>query len=131
LNFATSSENKDGSDEQKVGGLYASYMNMDARNSKGNSPLEPEFEKIESISNYTELAKYFAYANKLGYESPFGTFVYSDLKNPVMHALYTWQGGIGLPDREYYLKDDDKSKNIRTEYVSHIEKMLTLLDLKM
>lgn len=126
IEFAAASENKDGSDEQKVGGLYASYMNMEARNSKGNSPLLPEFEKIESISNHQELARYFAYANKLGYEAPFGTFVYSDLKNPVMHALYAWQGGLGLPDREYYLKDDDKSKNIRTEYVAHIEKMLSL-----
>ena len=130
IEFSASSENKDGSDEQKVGGLYASYMNMEARNSKGSSPLQPEFEKIEFISNHTDLAKYFAYANKLGYEAPFGTFVYSDLKNPVMHALYTWQGGLGLPDRDYYLKDDDKSKNIRKEYVTHIEKMLTLAGIK-
>ena len=130
IEFAASSENKDGSDEQKVGGLYASYMNMEARNSKGSSPLQPELEKVESISNHTELAKYFAYANKLGYESPFGTFVYSDLKNPVMHALYAWQGGLGLPDREYYLKDDEKSKNIQTEYVIHVEKMLTLAGIK-
>jgi putative endopeptidase len=130
IEFAAASENKDGSDEQKVGGLYASYMNIDARNSKGSSPLQSEFEKIESISNHVELAKYFAYANKLGYEAPFGTFVYSDLKNPVMHALYTWQGGLGLPDREYYLKDDDKSKNIRTEYIAHVEKMLMLAGIK-
>ena len=126
IEFAASSENKDGSDEQKVGGLYASYMDMEARNSQGAAPLKSEFDKIESISNYEELAKYFAYATKLGYETPFGTFVMSDLKKPTEHSLYTWQGGLGLPEREYYLKDDEKSVNLRKEYVIHIEKMLTL-----
>jgi len=76
------------------------------------------------------LAKYFAYANKLGYESPFGVFVMSDLKNPAMHALYSWQGGLGLPDREYYTKDDEKSIDIRKEYIAHIEKMLSLAGIK-
>lgn len=126
IEFAASTENKAGSDEQKVGGLYASFMNMEARNSQGNQPLQAEFEKIESIKNQTDLARYFAHANKLGYEVPYGMFVYTDMKDPSQYALYTWQGGLGLPDREYYLKTDEKSVNLRKEYAIHIEKMLGL-----
>ena len=109
IEFAASTENKGGSDEQKVGGLYASYMDMETRNAQGNQSLQAEFEKIELISNYSELAKYFAHANKLSYSVPYVSFVFTDMKNPNQHALYTWQGGLGLPDREYYLKIDEKS----------------------
>ena len=126
IEFAASTENKAGSDEQKVGGLYASFMDMESRNAQGNQPLQAEFEKIESIKNQTDLARYFAHANKLGYAAPYGMFVYTDMKNPSQYALYTWQGGLGLPDREYYLKTDDKSVDLRKEYVIHIEKMLEL-----
>lgn len=126
IEFAASTENKAGSDEQKVGGLYASFMDMESRNSQGNQPLQAEFEKIESIKNQTDLARYFAHANKLGYAAPYGMFVYTDMKDPSQYALYTWQGGLGLPDREYYLKTDEKSVNLRNEYVGHIEKMLDL-----
>lgn len=126
IEFAASTENKGGSDEQKVGGLYASYMDIESRNAQGNQPLQAEFEKIETISSYKELAKYFAYANKLGYSVPYGSFVYTDMKNPNLHALYTWQGGLGLPDREYYLKTDEKSTDLLKEYEKHIEKMLGL-----
>ncbi|MDF1695877.1 MAG: M13 family metallopeptidase [Saprospiraceae bacterium] len=130
IEYASTSDNKDGSDEQKVGGLYASYMNMDARNALGIDPLQEEFEKIESIANYKDLAKYFAYANKAGYDAPFGTFVMSDLKSPNDHAWYTWQGGLGMPDREYYLKEDEKSKSLQTSYVEHVGKMLALANVK-
>ena len=126
IEFSASTENKAGSDEQKVGGLYASFMDMESRNTKGNQPLQEEFEKIESISNYTDLARYFAHANKLGYAAPYGMFVFTDMKDPNQYALYTWQGGLGLPDREYYLKTDEKSVNLRAEYAVHIEKMLGL-----
>jgi putative endopeptidase len=126
IEYAAGSENKDGTDEQKVGGLYASFLDMETRNSLGMDPLKGEFEKIESISNHKDLAKYFAYANKAGYEVPMGMFVLADLKKPKEHALYTWQGGLGLPDREYYLKEDEKSKTLRDSYVDHVEKMLNL-----
>lgn len=126
IESAAATENEGGSDEQKVGGLYASYMDMETRNSLGSAPLNSEFEKIEAISNYKELAKFFAYSNKVGYEPPFYLYLNSDLKKPDYHAVYTWQGGLGLPNRDYYLGDTEKFQTIRTEYVKHIEKMLTL-----
>lgn len=116
-------------DEKKVGGLYASYMDMDTRNAMGHAPIKGEFDKIDAIATHMDLTKYFAYANKMGYEAPMGVFVMSDLKDPTNHALYSWQGGLGLPDREYYFKDDEKSVSLRDSYVTHIAKMFMLAGL--
>ncbi|WP_082331941.1 M13 family metallopeptidase [Mangrovimonas xylaniphaga] len=118
-----------GSDEQKVGDLYKSYMDMDTRNNLGVTPLQSEFDKVDAITNYDELATYFAYANKFDISVPLGLFVYQDLKNPTIYTVYTWQSGLGLPDREYYLNNDARSKDIRTKYVTHIAKMFELADL--
>lgn len=116
-------------DEQKVGGLYASFMDMEKRNALGTTPLDAEFAKIDALSSHNDLTKYFAYANSLGYDVPMGIFVMSDLKDPSSHALYSWQGGLGLPDREYYLNDDEKSVELRAAYVTHVEKMLMLANI--
>jgi len=116
----------EGSDEQKVGALFNSYLDMEHRAKLGLSPLDDEFAKIDAISNKSELASYFAYANKLGYGTPFNLFQIPDLKNPKNYAMYTWQGGLGLPDKEYYLKEDDKSKLLIVKYKEHISAMLTL-----
>ncbi|MGJ8738655.1 M13 family metallopeptidase [Zobellia laminariae] len=119
-----------GTDEQKVQDLYKSYIDLETRNQLGVSPLQPEFDKVDSINNYDDLASYFAYANKYGISVPLTLFVYQDLKNPTIYTVYTYQGGLGLPDREYYLKDDDRSKEIRAKYVEHIKKMFDLAGLQ-
>ncbi len=118
-----------GSDEQKVGDLFQSYMDMEKRNELGVTPLKAEFDKVDAIGTYDELATYFAYANKYGINAPLSLFVYQDLKDPTIYTVYTWQAGLGLPDREYYLKDDERSKEIQTKYVEHIEKMFDLAGL--
>ncbi|AMP99251.1 Peptidase M13 [Pedobacter cryoconitis] len=123
---AASGKFADGSEEQKIGDLYGSYMNMTARDAIGVKPLAADFKKIDGIKNQKELAAYFAYANKIGNMAPFSVAVTEDFKNPKNYMLLTWQGGLGLPDREYYFTDNAKSKEIRTKYVAHIEKMLTL-----
>ncbi|KIO77180.1 peptidase M13 [Pedobacter lusitanus] len=116
----------DGSEEQKIGDLYGSYMNMTARDAVGVKPLAGEFKKIDAIKNQKELAAYFAYASKIGNAAPFSVAVTEDFKDPKNYMLLSWQGGLGLPDREYYFTDNAKSKEIRTKYVAHIEKMLIL-----
>jgi len=118
-----------GSDEQKVGDLYKSYMDTQTRDKLGASPLQKDFEKVDAINNYDDLAAYFAYANKYGFSVPLSLFVYQDLKNPTIYTVYTWQAGLGLPDREYYLKDDERSKEIKVKYVEHIAKMFDLAGL--
>lgn len=115
-----------GSDEQKIGDLYGSYMNTTARDVIGVKPLAADLKKINAIKTYDELAVYFAYASKIGNMVPFSIAVSEDFKDPANYMLLTWQGGLGLPEREYYFKDDVKSKEIRTAYISHIEKMLNL-----
>jgi len=118
-----------GSDEQKVGDLFASYMNLDKRNELGVSPLQEDFKKIDALSNGDDLASYFAYANKYAINVPWGLFVYQDLKDPTIYTVYTWQAGLGLPDREYYLKEDDRSKEIQMKYQEHIATMFGLAGL--
>ncbi|HSN49146.1 MAG TPA: M13 family metallopeptidase, partial [Flavobacterium sp.] len=99
---------------------------VDIRDQKGVAPLQPEYKKIDDISSYADLADYFGYANKSGGNIPFAVGVIEDFKDPTQYMLYTWQSGLGLPEREYYFLDDAKSKEIRAKYVIHIEKMLQL-----
>ena len=115
-----------GTDEQKVGDLYKSYMDIETRNSKGVTPLQAELDRIAAIKNHDELAVYFAGANKRGYPAPIFIGQVADFKDPEQYMIYAWQNGIGLPDREYYFKDDETSAEIRDEYVAHIEKMFDL-----
>ena len=115
-----------GSDEQKIGDFYEAFMDTRMREQKGITPLLPEFTKIDAITSYTDLAAYFGYANKSGINIPFSVSVIEDLKNPTQYMLISWQGGLGLPDREYYSLIDIKSKEIQKKYVIHIEKMLQL-----
>ncbi|TDE05895.1 M13 family metallopeptidase [Flavobacterium sandaracinum] len=119
-NFAT------GSDEQKIGDFYDAFMDTKMRDQKGITPLLPEYKKIDAIANYTDLAAYFGYANTSGSTIPFSVSVMEDLKDPTQYMLISWQGGLGLPDREYYALEDAKSKEIQKKYVTHIEKMLEL-----
>ncbi len=116
----------EGSDEQKVGDLYQSYMDLEKRNEVGAAPLKAEFDKIDAIDSYDDLAVYFAYANKYNFNVPLGLFIYQDFKDPTIYTIYTWQAGLGLPDREYYLKEDDRSKEIRAKYIEHMAKMFSL-----
>ena len=115
-----------GSDEQKVGDLYDSYMDMETRNRLGTSPLNSEFARIDGLADYTELAVYFAEANKIGVNLPFTLNQYADFKDPTTYMMYTYQGGLGLPDREYYFEDGEKSEDIRQSYVTHIQTMFDL-----
>jgi len=115
-----------GSDGQKVGDLFASFMNMGRRNELGVSPLYAEFEKIDALKDFEDLAVYFAEANKIGVDMPIQLAQYADFKDPKRYMMYTYQGGLGLPDREFYFLEDEKSEAIRTKYAEHIAKMFDL-----
>ena len=118
-----------GSDEQKVGDLYASYIDMETRNKMGVTPLAAEFEKVNALQNHEELAVYFSEANKIGVNVPFALAQYVDFKDPNTYMMYTWQGGLGLPDREFYFEAGDRSDEIRDAYVAHIEAMYAMAGL--
>ena len=106
-----------GSDEQKVGDLYRSYMDWDSRNAKGVDPLQPELDRIAAIDDHAALAAYFGGALRRGLDAPIGITFFADLKRPTHYGAYLFQSGLGLPDREFYFNDDDKSVEIRQEYV--------------
>ena len=116
----------DGTDEQKIGDYYASFMNRKDRDAKGITPIQPELKAIDAIATYTDLASYFGTANRTGVSIPFSIFVNQDSKNPNEYALTTWQGGIGLPERDYYLSTEAKMADIRKKYIAHVESMLTI-----
>jgi len=115
-----------GSDEQKVGDLYTSYMDMETRNEKGVTPLEPELARIDAIENHADLARYFAAANRRGYPVPVGIGQNEDFRDPQHYMIYAWQAGLGLPDREYYFAEDEASVEIRSKYPVHIAAMFDL-----
>jgi putative endopeptidase len=126
IEVSASGEFEQGTDEQKVGDLYNSFMNIEARDAKGITPLQPELDRIESISDHADLAVYFAETTKRNLDAPFGFGQVADFKNPKEYMIYAGQSGLGLPDREYYLKDDAASEELRQKYVAHIERMYDL-----
>lgn len=126
---AAKGSNAEGSDEQKIGDYYASFMDRKGRDAKGIAPIQPELKAIDAIASYDDLAAYFGKANRAGVSIPFSVSVMSDFKDPTKHTLITWQGGLGLPEREYYLATDAKMTDIRQKYVAHIEKMFQLTNM--
>ncbi|MDQ7049236.1 MAG: M13 family metallopeptidase N-terminal domain-containing protein [Enterobacterales bacterium] len=115
-----------GSDAQKVGDLYRSFMNTEKLNQLGKSPLVAEFKKIDALATLDDVAGYFAESQMIGSDAPFGFWVNNDSKNPTEYITFFTQSGLGLPDKKYYFKQDKKSEHLRQDYVAHIEKMLSL-----
>lgn len=115
-----------GSDEQKVADLYNSFMDTDRLEELGLSPLASELERIDGIADKEELSTYFAHARMLGIRSPMILYVSVDEKDSTRYAPHMWQAGLGLPDRDYYFRDDERSVELREAYVTHIEKMFEL-----
>ena len=126
IEAAAKSNAAEGSDEQKIGDFYGSYMNDKDREAKGISPIQADLKKIDAMANYTDLATAFGQCNRRGEMAPFSISVGQDSKSPNEYILTTWQGGLGLPDKEYYTLTDAKSVTIRQQYVKHIENMLQL-----
>ncbi|WP_068545622.1 M13 family metallopeptidase [Thalassotalea crassostreae] len=116
----------DGSDQQKVGDLYNSFLDMETRNKLSVRPLDAEFARISAINNLSDMAAYMAEANKRGYTTPFALGQYVDLKDNNTYMIYTWQSGLGLPDREYYFKEGEIDQELREKYKQHIANMFAL-----
>ncbi len=115
-----------GTDEQKVGDMYNSFLDWETRNARGIEPLQPELDRINAIASYDDLAVYFASALTRGLDAPFAAQQLTDFLDPTQYAILVAQSGLGLPDREYYFKDDENSEQIRQKYVAHIEKMFDI-----
>jgi putative endopeptidase len=115
------------STEQKVGDFYFSGMNETAINADGFKPLQPEFERINAMKNIADLQQTITHLQLIGIDTLFGFGQMQDFQNSQNVIGVAAQSGIGLPDRDYYLKNDAKFRQIRAAYVHHIAKMFELL----
>ena len=112
--------------DQKVGDYYASCMDEAAINAKSATPLKPNLERIAALKNKTDLADLVAALVRFG-STPFFHFGSGpDAKNSAQVIGDLDQGGLGMPDRDYYFKTDEKSADLRRQYVAHVQKMLEL-----
>jgi putative endopeptidase len=110
----------------KIGNAYASFLDTGAIEAKGLAPIEPWLNQIRGLQSKDGYAALVAEAARDGIGGPIGAFVNQDDKEPNEYALNLGQAGIGLPDRDYYLRDDPKLAETRAKYQTHLEHMLTL-----
>ncbi|HEY0037856.1 MAG TPA: M13 family metallopeptidase, partial [Longimicrobium sp.] len=115
-----------GSDTQKVGDLYASFMDSARIEAAGIAPLRPELARIAALRDRAELPELYARMQRLGVSTPFGFGVGQDGRQATRYIGSVGQGGLGLPDRDYYLKDDAKLAQARTAYQTYLETLLRL-----
>jgi len=113
-----------GSNEQKIGDFWSSGMDSVKIENDGLKHLQPYLDKINAITDIKSLLATVSEFRKLGSYTLFADFVTQDDKNSEVMTYKLWQGGIGLPEREYYFKTDSATKNIRNEYVKYIATML-------
>ena len=117
-------QHRKGSVEQKVGDMYASFMDEAAIEKAGADPLADTLKRIERIKTKQDLVKTMALLGKQGVRSAWGAAIFPDQKKSDEYGFYLGQSGLGLPDRDYYL--DPKFKDKLDAYGPHIERMLAL-----
>src|ERR1700736_3095960 len=112
---------------QKVGDYYASGMDEKTIEAMKTKPLQDELDKIDTMKDRNDVLKEIAHLHLIGVNAFFNFGSSQDDKDSTREIANAVQGGLGLPDRDYYTKDDDASKKLRDAYVAHVTKMLTLL----
>ncbi len=113
--------------EQKIGDYYASCMDESAIEKAGAKPLDHDLQSIDALKSKNDLAKEAMRMHREGADVMFSFSSSSDFKNASQIIAEVDQGGLGLPDRDYYFKDDAKSVELRQKYVEHVQKMFELL----
>ncbi|RZW47132.1 MAG: M13 family peptidase [Flavobacteriaceae bacterium] len=117
----------EGTDQKKALLLFETELDTVARNEAGLEPLKPMLAAIDGINSIADMQT--VYAKTLGVDSPFFGFqVFPDLNDSSINAPYISQGSLGLPDRDYYVLKDEKSKERRQQYVDHITRMMQYID---
>src|SRR5258707_2196261 len=116
-----------GSNEQKVGDYYASCMDEAKIEAAGLQPMQAEFDLVARVNDQKSLQAEIAHLHSMGYNALFGSGSNQDFKNSSEVIIGIFQGGLGLPNRDYYFKTDERSKSIRDEYVKHVAKMFELM----
>ena len=115
-----------GSNEQKIGDFYASCMDEPAIDAAGIKPLDGELARIQTLASFDELQPEIAHLQNIGVNAVFDFGSTQDAKNSSEEIAGADQGGLGMPDRDYYTKTDASSVEIRKKYQEHVSKMLQL-----
>jgi len=110
----------------KIGNAYASYLDTAAIEAKGLAPFQPWLNRIRALASRDGYAALVAAADRNGIGGPVAAGVIQDAREPNQYALTVRQAGLGMPDRDYYLRDDPKLAETRAAYRRHLERMLTL-----
>ncbi|HEY0888483.1 MAG TPA: M13-type metalloendopeptidase [Nocardioides sp.] len=113
-----------GSEAQKIGDLYASFMDTDAIAAAGLAPLQPLVQAVEGLRDLRDLAAFLGEFERIGGRGLFGSYVDNDDRNADRYIVNLLQGGLGLPDESYYR--DEKFAEIRDKYVGYLTTLLTL-----
>jgi putative endopeptidase len=114
-------------DDAKIATLYASYMDEAKLQKLGAKPLAGELSAIRGLKDKKGLPRLVAHFNKTGVPAPYGVYVSQDARDSTQYAAHMGQSGLGLPDRDYYLKkDDEKTAAILAKYELHVARILGL-----
>jgi putative endopeptidase len=116
-----------GSNEQKIGDFWAASMDSATNAKQGVAPLKDEFARIDAIKDLAGVLDVTARIQYLGGGPLVGPAIFQDEMNSDRVVLHLYQGGIGLPDRDYYFDTDERSKMLRAEYVKHVARMFELM----
>ena len=119
----------DNAGAKQIGDLYNSFMNEELIEKKGFSAISGELAKVDAIQSQKDLTDFFAYADTVGYTTPFGAGINQDLKDVENYITFIWQSGLGLPDRDYYFDDSEKGETLQQAYRDYLVKMQQLAGL--
>lgn len=115
-----------GSEAQKMGDFYTSYVDEQRRNALGLAPLKPELARIDALQDKRAMAALMARFERIGAGAPIGMGVGQDNRDSTRYIVGISQSGLGMPNRDYYLQDEGRLKHIRARYQEHVAKMLAL-----
>ena len=121
---AAATSSATGSDSQKIGDFYNSYMDIDKVNALGINPLSEQLAQIKNAKDHGDITRLMANLVQSGVGAPFGYYTNADAKNSTENALYLYQSGLTLPDRDYYIKDTEKFTQILAKYSRYISDLL-------
>ncbi len=127
LDEAAAADAPAGTNKRKSGDFWLAAMNTAKIEKDGLKPIAADLERIAKVSSIEELQAIIRDHHKEGLSTLFSAGVDQDLMNSDQYIVYATQGGLGLPDRDYYTRDDAESQELRTKYVAHVSKMLQLL----
>lgn len=125
LTLAEQKDLKKGTEEQQISDFYRSFLDTATIDKLGITPLKPYLDKINAVQSLKDWVKVSGELQNIGIPAPFGFGVDADARNSKMNAVYEGQDGLSLGEKSYYERQDSSTKNVRTEFVAHVNKQFT------